>query len=70
MSEPKAKPELDPDDDLDLFDTVDEEAERRADERAEADVAAGRVVPNERVIEWLRSWGTPKRLPTPYSWRK
>ena len=69
MSEPDPMP--DPaEDEPDLFDMVDEEAERLADERAEADVAAGRVVSNARVIEWLKSWGTPNRLPTPYSWRK
>ncbi len=54
----------------DLFDQIDEEHERLADERAEADIAAGRVVSNERVVEWLKSWGTPNKLPTPYSWRK
>ncbi len=54
----------------DLFDTVDEEHERLADERAEADVAAGRVVPHEKVVEWLKTWGTAERTPAPYSWRK
>ena len=53
-----------------IFDEIDEEAERLSEAQAEADVAAGRVVPNARVIEWLKSWGTPNRLPTPYSWRK
>ena len=53
-----------------LFDDVDEAADRDAEARADADVAEGRVVSNARVIEWLRSWGTPDRAPTPYSWRK
>ncbi len=53
-----------------IFVEIDEAAERLADDRAEADVKAGRVVPHERVVEWLKSWGKPDRLPTPYSWRK
>jgi hypothetical protein len=32
---------------------------------AEADYAAGRVVPHERVREWLKSWGTSDELPCP-----
>jgi predicted transcriptional regulator len=51
-----------------IFDEIDEEAEERA--LAEADVAAGRVVPHERVREWLKSIGTPNETPPPYSWRK
>lgn len=50
-----------------LFDEIDEEAERRADERADADYAAGRVVSHERVRKWLLSWGKPDRLPAPRS---
>ena len=41
-----------------IFDDIDEDAEARAIEEAEADVAAGRVVPHEDVVKWLRSWGT------------
>ncbi len=37
---------------------------------ARADIAAGRVVPNSRVVEWIRSWGTGDELPVPDSWRK
>lgn len=48
-----------------IFDIVDEEAEAAADARAEADIAAGRVVSNEAVMRWLASWGTPNRLPRP-----
>ena len=65
MSEPVPS-----DSDVSLFDTVDEAADRNAEARADADVAAGRVVSNARVIEWLKSWGTPDRPPSPYSWRK
>ncbi len=53
-----------------IFDQIDEEAERLADERAEADVKAGRVVRHAKVAEWLKTWGTPERRPAPYSWRK
>jgi antitoxin component of MazEF toxin-antitoxin module len=31
----------------------------------EADFAAGRFVPHERVMEWLDSWGTENELPVP-----
>ncbi len=58
------------DQDEDLFDTVDEEQERLADEQAIADVRAGRVVAHEQVVEWLKTWGTAERKPAPYSWRK
>jgi len=32
---------------------------------AEADYAAGRVVPHAEVVKWLRSWGKPDKLPCP-----
>ena len=48
-----------------IFDEIDEEEEARAIEEAEADVAAGRVVPHEEVVKWLKSWGTPDELPCP-----
>jgi hypothetical protein len=48
-----------------LFDELDEEAERLADERAEADVAAGRVISHEAMKRWLSSWGTDNPLPPP-----
>ena len=48
-----------------LFDEVDEEHERLADERAEADVKAGRVISHEAMKRWLLSWGTPNELPPP-----
>ncbi len=49
----------------DIFDEIDEEAEAAADARAEADIAAGRVVSNEAVMEWLDTWGKPNRPPPP-----
>ena len=33
---------------------------------AEADIDAGRVVPHEEIVKWLRSWGTPNELPCPF----
>ncbi|PHY12927.1 CopG family transcriptional regulator [Caulobacter sp. B11] len=41
-----------------LFDETDA-AEAAADERAEADIAAGRVVSHKAMKRWLLSWGTP-----------
>lgn len=37
---------------------------------ADADVAAGRVVPNTDVMKWLAAWGTPDETPLPRSWRR
>jgi predicted transcriptional regulator len=49
-----------------IFDVEpDEELEARLDSEAEAAYAAGRVVPHEQVIQWLKSWGTPDELPRP-----
>lgn len=36
-----------------------------ADAQAEADYAAGRVVPHAEVARWLESWGTDQELPVP-----
>jgi predicted transcriptional regulator len=55
MSEPKS-----------IFDVSPDEAlEALLDAAAEADYAAGRVVPHDKVVEWLKSWGTPDELPRP-----
>ena len=45
-----------------------EEADRLSDERADADIAAGRGVPHALVREWLLTWGTPDEKPMPESW--
>lgn len=37
---------------------------------ADADVAAGRLVPNESVMTWLQSIIDGKPEPPPFSWRK
>lgn len=50
-----------------IFDQVDENAEAVADARAEADVAARRVISHEAVSRWLKSWGGSKPLPRPKS---
>ena len=63
MSTPKPDPF--PEDEPSIFDQVDEEAERLADERAEADIAAGRVISHEAMMRWIKSWGTPDELPPP-----
>lgn len=39
--------------------------EARLDAEAEADYAAGRVVPHAEVVKWLQSWGKPDELPCP-----
>lgn len=46
----------------------DPEADEASLRRAEADVAAGRVIPHEEVAKWLRTWGTPESGPPPKSW--
>lgn len=55
---------------FDQVDDIDPEADDRRLAAAEADVAAGRVVPNAKVIDWLKSWGGLREKPAPYSWRK
>jgi predicted transcriptional regulator len=39
--------------------------EARLDAEAEADYAAGRVVPHERVVEWLTKLANGERVPPP-----
>jgi predicted transcriptional regulator len=48
-----------------LFDEIDNDAEAAADARAEADIAAGRVISHDAMKRWLLSWGTPNELPPP-----
>lgn len=47
------------------FEEIDEETEERLIAEAEADIAAGRVISNEAVMRWIKSWGTPDELPPP-----
>jgi len=50
-----------------LFDSSDDEAESKADARAEADVRDGRLIGHGAVRRWLASWGSAKPLPRPRS---
>jgi len=43
----------------------DEAAEAEADAAADAEIESGRFVPHDKVVEWLKSWGTPNELPCP-----
>lgn len=57
MAEPKSES---------IFDLPpDAAAEARLDAEAEADVAAGRVVPHERVRDWLAKLAKGERVPPP-----
>jgi predicted transcriptional regulator len=57
MAEPKANS---------IFDLPPDAAvEARLEAEAEADFAAGRVVPHERVREWLRHLAMGERVPPP-----
>ena len=48
-----------------IFDDSDDEADRLAETAADADAKSGRVVPDARVREWLKTLGTPEQQPTP-----
>ena len=49
-----------------IFDIEPDEAEEaRLDAKAMAAIEAGQFVTHERVVEWLKSWGTPNELPCP-----
>lgn len=53
-----------------LSDFLSDEDDAIADARAEADIAAGRGVPHEEVVKWLKTWGTPEEGPPPAEWFK
>jgi predicted transcriptional regulator len=53
-----------------IFDEPDDEHEARRDAEAMADIAAGRVIPNDEVCAWLETWGTPDETPAPKKWFK
>jgi len=56
-----AEPEL-----KSIFDKEPDEAEEaRLDAEADAAIDAGQFVTHDRVVEWLKSWGTPNELPCP-----
>jgi predicted transcriptional regulator len=53
-----------------IFETIDLEADEQAMREGEADADAGRVVPHDEVIEWLRTWGSADDRPPPAEWFK
>lgn len=53
----------------DLFE-MSPEAEAAADARALADIEAGRFVSHDKVVAWLKTWGTPDEGPPPAEWFK
>lgn len=56
-----AEPEL-----KSIFDKEPDEAEEaHLDAEADAAIDAGQFVTHDRVVEWLKSWGTPNELPCP-----
>ena len=64
--DPHPKAASDDVDEFDVFDIpVDEEEEARLDALADAEIDAGLFVTHERVVEWLKSWGTPNELSCP-----
>jgi len=48
-----------------IFDTIDEDALLRAIEEGRADIAAGRVVSHQIVVEWLEKLARGERVPPP-----
>jgi predicted transcriptional regulator len=46
-------------------DEIDPEFDARRLAEAEADIAAGRTVSNDEVIEWLETWGKPDEKAAP-----
>ena len=50
---------------LSPFDEMDESVEARMIAEAEADVAAGRVISNQAMMRWIKSWAAPDELQPP-----
>lgn len=48
----------------------DDDADAKRHAEALADIEAGRLIPNDEVLAWLKSWGTPDEKPAPRSWSK
>jgi predicted transcriptional regulator len=53
-----------------IFEEEDEEAIAASIARARAQIAAGKGVPHEEVVKWLKTWGTPEAGPPPAEWFK
>ena len=70
-AKPDFQPELDADfwgDEPGIFDEVDDALEEAKLARAEAQIAAGKGIPHEKVAAWLKTWGTPEYQPPPKEW--
>ena len=49
-----------------IFDTEPDEAEdARLDAEADAAIEDGQFVTHDRVVAWLKSWGSDRELPCP-----
>jgi len=55
---------------LEQLDDIDPKADALRLAAAEADIAAGRLVPNDEVVKWLETWGKLDEAPAPKSWLK
>lgn len=55
----------DPAPEFDLFEEIDDAEDERAMEEAEQAIRDGRVISNEAMLRWIRSWNTPEELPPP-----
>jgi len=51
-----------------LCEQPDADAEAAADTRAEADIAAGRIIDHADVSAWLAKWGMPEETSAPPEW--
>lgn len=51
-----------------IFEQDDEEAIAASIARGRADIAAGRYVEHEKIVAWLKTWGTPDWKPMPREW--
>jgi hypothetical protein len=49
----------------DLRSRSEETHQARLDAEALAGYRSGRLVPHERVVEWLKTWGTGNKQPRP-----
>jgi predicted transcriptional regulator len=48
--------------------SMSKDAQAELDRRALAAIAAGKGVPLEKVVAWLKTWGTPQKGPPPAEW--
>ncbi len=53
-----------------LFEEADLDADEAALLQGEADADAGRLVPHDDVLAWVKTWGTDDEKPVPKSWVK